>query len=218
VIPDGLGVEAEDCFDDPPGLPMWPEEAAIVAGAVAVRRSEFTTVRHCARTALARLGVPAGPILPGARGAPIWATGVVGSMTHCRGYRAAAVARASDAAAIGIDAEPHVPLPSGVERLVARAGESDHLRQLAALDDTVHWDTLLFSAKECLYKVWFPLMGEWLGFEQAEIQFRPEIRTFEARLHVAGPVLNGRPVQLFSGQFHLAGGLVLLAIVVPSSR
>jgi 4'-phosphopantetheinyl transferase EntD len=28
--------------------------------------------------------------------------------------------------------------------------------------DSPNWDRLLFSAKEAVYKAWFPLVGEWL--------------------------------------------------------
>ncbi len=35
------------------------------------------------------------------------------------------------------------------------------------------WDRLLFSAKESVYKAWFPLTGRWLGFEEAAITINP---------------------------------------------
>ncbi len=49
--------------------------------------------------------MPPAPILPGQRGAPRWPAGVVGSMTHCAGYRAAVVARADEVTSLGVDAE-----------------------------------------------------------------------------------------------------------------
>ncbi len=111
-------VAAAEVFYDPPGLGLYPEEEACVARAVEGRRREFTTVRHCARAALARLGVGPSAITKGDRGAPRWPEGVVGSMTHCAGYRGAAVARTADLTAIGIDAEPNEPLPAGVLDLI----------------------------------------------------------------------------------------------------
>src|SRR5580692_11762523 len=56
-----------------------PAEDALVAGAVASRRQEFTTARYCARQALKTLGVNPMPILRGPHGEPAWPTGVVGS-------------------------------------------------------------------------------------------------------------------------------------------
>ena len=87
---------AEEAFSDPPGVALFPEEEAVIAKAVDKRRREFTTARACARAALARLGLPPVPIVPGLRGAPQRPDGVVGSMTHCAGYRACAVARDRD--------------------------------------------------------------------------------------------------------------------------
>ncbi len=64
-MPDKLA--AAEMYDDPPGLTALPEEAALVARAVAKRRNEFTTVRYCARQALGELGVGPVPILKGTR-------------------------------------------------------------------------------------------------------------------------------------------------------
>ncbi|MFF8990541.1 hypothetical protein ACF09H_11470 [Streptomyces sp. NPDC014983] len=81
------------------------------------RRREFATVRMCGRTAPARLWVAPVPVVPRggvearARHAPSWPDGIVGGMTRCRGYRAAAVVRDDVLASlgIGIDGEPHTP-------------------------------------------------------------------------------------------------------------
>src|ERR1051325_9262065 len=108
------GVVAVDTFDDPPGATLMPEEEALVAKAVAKRRQEFTTVRHCARIALARLGRPPAAIPSGQRREPQWPAGVVGAITHCDGYRGVVLAEASAVTSIGIDAEPNGPLPKGV--------------------------------------------------------------------------------------------------------
>ena len=35
----------------------------------------------------------------------------------------------------------------------------------------LHWDRILFCAKEATYKAWFPLTHRWLGFEDAHIVF-----------------------------------------------
>lgn len=66
--PSVVGVER---FGDVPNPYLYPQEERVVAGAIPRRRREYAAVRWCARTALARLGVAGGPILPGPRGAPI---------------------------------------------------------------------------------------------------------------------------------------------------
>lgn len=63
-------VITEEAFGELAGVTLFPEEDAVIARAVDKRRREFTTARGCARTALARLGVPAAPTLLGAGGAP----------------------------------------------------------------------------------------------------------------------------------------------------
>ena len=87
------------------GNGLFPEEAALVERATDKRRQEFAAGRERAREALAALDLGKTPILRGFRGAPQWPPGIVGSITHCAGYCAAAVARAEDLAAIGLDAD-----------------------------------------------------------------------------------------------------------------
>jgi 4'-phosphopantetheinyl transferase EntD len=209
-------VAAVETFDDPPGVRLYPQEEALLRKAVASRRIEFGTARWCARQALAKLGVPPAPILPGPRGAPNWPTGVAGSLTHCAGYRAAAVAHSRDIAAIGIDAEPHGPLPDGVRDVIASQEEQLALTELAAAAPEACWDKLLFSAKEATYKAWFPLTQRWLGFKDASISINRADGTFAARLLVPGPVLAGRPLTEFSGRWLVRDGLVITSIAVPA--
>nr|WP_246421900.1 4'-phosphopantetheinyl transferase superfamily protein [Nocardiopsis mwathae] len=210
-----VGVAAVEAFEDRDDAALFPEEEALLARAVDKRRREFTTVRACARDALASLGFPAAPLLPGERGAPGWPRGAVGSMTHCAGYRAAAVARASDVATVGIDAEPHDALPDGVLESIALPEERVRLKNLAVGDPDVCWDRLLFSAKESVYKAWFPLTRRWLGFEEADIAIDPERRTFSARLLVEGPVADGRRLDGFEGRWIVGNGIVATVIAVP---
>jgi 4'-phosphopantetheinyl transferase EntD len=208
-------VVAEETFEDLPDVTLFPDEAAVVARAVDKRRNEFTTVRGCARAALARLGLPPAPIVPGLRGAPQWPPNVVGSMTHCAGYRAAAVARAGDVVTIGLDAEPHDVLPHGVLGAVASEQEQARLAALAAARPGVSWDRMLFCIKESVYKAWFPLTRRWLGFEDACVDIDPDGRTFTARLLVEGPVVNGALLSGFEGRWLVSDGLIVTAIVIP---
>ncbi|GAA2356582.1 4'-phosphopantetheinyl transferase family protein [Streptomyces carpaticus] len=214
-------VSAVEMFGDPDGTPdLFPEEAAVVARAVPRRRQEFATVRACARTALERIGGPRVPLLPGERGAPGWPPGFIGSMTHCTGYRAAVVAAAGRGlASLGVDAEPHEALRDpGVVEMVTLPGEREHLAKLAASHPRVRWERLLFSAKESVYKAWFPLTGRWLGFEEARIAFDPDAGAFTAELLVPGPVVDGVPIRRFAGRWLVRDGLLVTAIAVPAPR
>jgi 4'-phosphopantetheinyl transferase EntD len=207
-------VAAVEAFSDLPDVMLYPGEEAVIAKAVDKRRREFTTGRACARAALARLGVPSAPILPGLRGSPRWPAGVVGSITHCAGYRASAVGRTSEVITIGVDAEPHDALPDGVLEAVSSPGERARIAALAAARPEVSWDRMLFSAKESVYKAWFPLTSRWLGFEDADVDIDPAGRTFTARLLVDGPVLNGSPLTAFGGRWRVSNGLIATTIVI----
>ncbi len=197
---------------EPPPLLRGEEE--LVAGAVAKRRREFAAGRDCARRALAALSVPPAPILSGPRGEPLWPAGVVGSIAHCAGYAAAAVARAEEVAALGIDAEPHAPLPPGVLETIARPEELDRIEALAAAQPAIHWDRLLFCAKESIYKAWYPLTGRPLEFGEASVSFDPGRGGFGARLLVPAPAVGGKRWNEPRGRWLVAGGLALTAVAV----
>jgi 4'-phosphopantetheinyl transferase EntD len=197
---------------DDPSACLLPEEAAQFGWAVESRLREFTTARTCARQALRNLGFPSTPILRGLKREPIWPPGVVGSITHCRGYRAAAVARQLDMLTVGVDAEVHEELPDGVLEQVAGDQERAWLGEAPG---AIHWDRLLFCAKESVYKAWFPLTGRWLGFEDAVVTFNPVEGTFHARLLVTPPRVDGCHLRGFSGRFLVREGLVLTAIALP---
>jgi 4'-phosphopantetheinyl transferase EntD len=204
-------VAVAETRDDVIEIELAPEERAAMGRPVEKRRREFTTGRACAREALAKLGIsPAPPIASGDKGQPLWPRGVVGSITHCRGFRAAAVARTTDIASLGIDAEEHAPLPDGVLEAVSSP------RERAALPKTpgAHLDRLLFSAKEAIYKAWFPLTGRWLGFEDVHLTIDPSSQTFNADLLVAPPQLNGQPLTALTGRWLTEGDLVAAACVV----
>ncbi len=202
IVPAGVQV-SEDLGESRGGI-LFPEEAAVVADAVATRRDEFAAVRGCARRALARLGRRPAPLLPGPGGAPIWPSGVAGSMTHCAGYRAAAVVDRSRLSSIGIDAEPDEPLPDGVRQLIARPEE---LRRFSDLD--APGDRLLFSAKEAVYKAWYPLTRRWLDFDEVSVIPDVATRRFDAFVLTAGPNEPRR----FTGAWTTGAGLVLTACV-----
>ena len=202
--------ESAEMFSDAPEETMFSLEAAAVADAVPERRREFGTVRHCARQALRRLGVPAVPILPDADRAPRWPVGVVGSMTHCAGYRAAVVARSADLRGVGIDAERHAALPGDVLDLVVRDEERAPLLALAGARPDLHWDRILFCAKEAVYKAWFPLTRRWLDFADVSATVHLD-GSFQARLRVPSP---GVELDGFSGRWAVSRGLIVAATSV----
>lgn len=194
-------------------LGVHPGEEAAVARAVPQRRREFVVARACARQALRRLGAPAGAIPKGPAGEPQWPAGVVGSITHCTGFAAAAVARSSELLTLGIDAEPHEPLPDGVLALTASPAEIDHLDALLVADPQVHWGRLLFCTKEAIYKAWYPARQRWLGFEDADVRLSPD-GSFRSRLLL--PPVTAGPFARCRGRWALDGDVLVAAVSLPA--
>jgi len=148
---------------------LFPDEDEAVVNAVVKRRREFTTVRVCAREALLGLGFDPAPLVPGQGGAPVWPQGIVGSMTHCQGFRAAAVANSDEVEAIGIDAEPNAPLLPEVLAAIASPDEIRMLRDMGSRYCGVALDRLLFCTKEAVYKAWFPAHGYYIPPSQIRV-------------------------------------------------
>lgn len=194
------------------GAHLFSEEASAVRHATEKRRREFTVGRTCARRALMDIGYPPVPILSGPSREPIWPPTVAGSITHCEQYTAAAVARCVTLASIGIDAEVHEPLPPGILDLIASEGERMTLATLPR--DGNCWDRLLFSAKESVFKAWFPLTQRWLDFQEAVVMITPEFSTFSAKLLVHAVGVHGRELTGFEGNYLICKGLVLTAVAV----
>ena len=197
-------------------VPLFPEEQRAVSQAVEKRRREFVTARECVRRAMAELRVPVSAVPRGDRGQPVWPAGLVGSITHCQGYRAAALARRSDILGVGIDAEPHAALPADVLRLTASPEEMARVDRCAAERPYLHWSRLLFCVKEAVYKIWFPAEASWLGFEDVETDLRSD-GTFNADL-ARSMHLAGVKYDRLGGRWAVVGGIIPVAIAIPAER
>ena len=116
------------------------------------------------------------------------------------------MARTADVAALGIDAEPDAGLPAGLIESVADRAERAWIARQASAGSAVCWDRLLFSAKEAVGKLWYPLTGHWLGFGQLAV-FPEPAGTFGAQ--VAGSRLTGR--------WLARDGLIVTAVTWPAA-
>lgn len=195
---------------------LFPEEEELIARSVTKRRNDFATARACARRAMRPLGLEPVAVLHGKRGMPLWPDGIVGSLTHCDGYRAAALARAAGVLSLGIDAEPHAPLPEGVGELVVRPSERERFAAPSAGEaGGIHWDRLLFSAKESVFKTWYPLTLTELDFDEADLTFHRKDDqategSFTARLLRTDPAVP--PV--LDGTWRVEDGIVATAVLL----
>jgi 4'-phosphopantetheinyl transferase EntD len=182
--------------------PDWPSETLaaemeLVQDAVEKRRREFAAGRACAHAALAQLGLAQGPVLRGPNREPLWPPGVVGSITHTRDYCAAAVADAAVLLGLGIDAEVNAVLADGVYARISTPEDRSNPLSIPG----VHLPALLFSAKEAVFKAWYPLARTWLGYQDAAISFDVPNGAFTVHLLPSAPRDALPSPVVFSGRF-----------------
>jgi len=146
--------------------PLYAAEEEAVSRATLKRRQDFRAGRAAARSALRQLGVADVGIPRGADGLPRWPDGFVGSISHCPGRGGAAVARVTEVAAVGLDIEVRRRVHS---RLVAAVSTPRERAWMSASGTTLEAATLVFSAKEAVYKCVYPVMRARLAFADVEI-------------------------------------------------
>lgn len=208
-------VATAECGGDAPEAPLHPEEEAALRGAGPKRRREFRAGRACARRALARLGVSPGPLPAGADRAPLWPPGVVGSLSHTAGLCVAAVGRRSELRGLGVDAERRGAVGAKLLARIAREAEREWMARAPA-PPGLDWPTLLFSAKESVYKA---LRGKGgpegaPGFRAAAILAPPEAGSFQVEL-LPGYWPAWAPARL-GGRFLGSERHVLTGVWIPS--
>jgi 4'-phosphopantetheinyl transferase EntD len=204
--------EPVKCAEAPRALwetDVTPAEARIVEGAIEARRVAFAAGRACARRALVGLGIEGEPVTRDADRAPRWPGGVVGSITHCDTHCAAAVASASDVHALGIDVEEKARMTAKLLERICNRAEQDALENLS---DRFSWGTVIFSAKESVYKAYHPSTGAFLSFEDVEIELIDAERFTAHLINADKPDLFGR--RALDGRCVLTGPYAATAVVV----
>ena len=155
-------------------MPLSPEEETLIKSAVEKRKREFRAGRHAAHRALAQLDAPKRPLLRGDKREPLWPTGYLGSITHCRDACVAVCAKTEDMISLGVDVEPLKPLPEGVEQYVHTPEDKRTMAKNGSLPER-----LIFSAKESLYKCYYPLLGQFIGFQEVSLAIDVHEQTFQ---------------------------------------
>lgn len=186
---------------------LWAEEKARLENATEKRHRDFSAGRTCARNSLKQMGIPDLPVLADDKRMPLWPPGVIGSITHCSDYCAAAVTRQSVYAGLGIDAERDRSIDDRLLNYISLPEERAHI---LSLPKTLNWRLLLFSAKESVYKLYYPLKLRCLRFQDVSISFDPTGQCFQAS--VANESENSSlQSHQFQGNYLVAGDLYLTA-------
>jgi 4'-phosphopantetheinyl transferase EntD len=185
----GEGVQVEEVrglFDDERVIVLAaePTDAAIaelakceaeqIADAGEKRKRQFATGRALARRALARLGFFGVSVPSDSARAPIWPSGVTGSLSHCETRVVVAVGWSAEVGSLGIDVEHREGLRRDLWRMVLLAEEIEALeRDLTDPRVRGQMALVLFSAKEALYKAQHPISRAFMGFKALHVAFEP---------------------------------------------
>ncbi|MEI9425651.1 4'-phosphopantetheinyl transferase superfamily protein [Mesorhizobium sp. Cs1299R1N1] len=164
------------CIRDPVPLP-FPDEAEMLGNVSLRRRREFGWGRHHAREALRRLGFAPVAILSRDR-APLWPSGVVGSISHSSSDCGAVAGLSSNVLALGLDIEDHEPLESELLPIICTPLEMERKEWSRSCVGP----KLIFVIKEAVYKSYAPHTGEFLDFQDVIVRTDDTIGSFEANV------------------------------------
>lgn len=149
------------------------EMPASIINAVIKRQAEFFAGRLMAKIALEKL-FPEGVQVPDVGishdRSPLWPQNIIGSITHNSNKAISIVSRRRDWRMLGIDVEDifSPELSSEVGTLIHSYEEHSLLINLGIPANVA--TTLIFSAKESLFKAAYPSVGRFFGFECASVK------------------------------------------------
>ena len=182
---------------------LLPGERVGVGRMGDVRRAEYSSGRRVARQALSLLGVRDWAVTARGR-VPVWPRGIVGSITHSRTLALAMVGRRDDVAGIGVDLELERRVTDEIAWRVL-------LRRERAVEKGRY--TMLFAAKEAVYKAVNPLVGEYLAFADVEVSANAD-GTYRAAMTRPGE--SKAAVEAGGGWFQRVEGHWLCVFLVPN--
>lgn len=135
------------------------------------RQLEFLAGRYCVKMAMSSLSLPypnEGLAVDDTR-APRWPEALTGAITHKGSYAAALICRHSMVGGIGLDREKWIASASN-----SFAKHIVHPDEYSDLESALKWPreailTLIFSAKESVYKALFPMVKHYFGFHSVTL-------------------------------------------------
>jgi enterobactin synthetase component D len=158
-------------FRDDSFLLYGVAQPAVLQQAVAKRKAEFLAGRLLVKLALQRLTGKSGTLKLESRAdrTPDWPLDLIGSISHTQGVAFCALAKKSDMNCIGLDVEWILPAET-VHQLCAEIHNHNELMlMLQAGFSATEATSLIFSAKESLFKALYPAVQCFFGFEMARL-------------------------------------------------
>ena len=180
--------------------------------AVAKRKAEFVAGRYLARQALTALAATDTAVAIGPARQPLWPAPFIGSISHAKDFAICAVAHSGHATRIGIDVEDilDAKVATDIAGSVLNAAEYTLVGSLATPHPVML--SLIFSAKESLFKALYPEVGRFFGFEAATTT-AIDVETGTFILELVQELTPALPAgTCFNGQFELDATKVLTVI------
>jgi 4'-phosphopantetheinyl transferase EntD len=147
---------------------LTPREYSLISGWSEKRINEFSTGRYCARKTLEASGLELHDILVGVDREPLWPENVTGSISHCENLVGAISGKKDNVRALGLDIELIGKVEPDLWNLVFTEKEQNFLKELKP-EFAALFSTVIFSAKECFYKLQFPITRTYVDFKDIEI-------------------------------------------------
>lgn len=141
-----------------------------ISNSVVKRQAEYFAGRLAARYALERLGHEDFDVGTGLHRSPLWPPGICASITHANGIAICLASFNKQFEYVGVDMEKVISpdVVRKISRSIIKADEFSFL-ELLELDYNVAF-TIVFSAKETLFKALYPSVGNYFDFSAAKIE------------------------------------------------
>ena len=161
---------------------LYPEELALTKKMSSKRLYDFSSGRYAARKLLLNYEIEKHPILIGENRAPIWPTGIIGSISHSENLCIAVISDKKALNSIGVDIESSKRINADILPLICNEEEISHIKLLekASNINILTNAKLIFSIKESLFKCLNPLINNWIDYKEMQVKIDLKQRTYLA--------------------------------------
>lgn len=181
-----------------------------------VRKQEFIAGRYCAIQAAKKIGLTIESLPSAKTREPVWPKGMTGSISHSKQMAISCISTSDDYLSLGIDAEEMMKpeLAAEVATTIASQEELNYLSSLKSSQGL----TVLFSAKEALYKALFPLVRTFIDFKEVKlVSLNLDNGSFELELNSSNPILT-KYLGLYAGSFRMMNQTIVTFVSIPKDQ
>ena len=196
-----------------PGFEAWlPEQ---LKGASSQRRQEFVAGRYCVFNAARAIGLELETLPISAERGPVWPAGVIGSISHSKKLAIGCIGEVGQFRSIGIDTEEVFSNQTIKDIMEAIALDSEIAfitKEIPTRAKALAF-TIVFSAKEALFKAIHPLCKQFIDFQEVKMtSLSLESKTFT--LEVCEKIELGHLPRVFQGFFFHEGNNLITVLPV----